>query len=93
MADKKLLKALGQLSVERRRPVTRDRFFCRRNLACFEACSICEVFGCCDMCVSFGQPDRCQTCVRSVPGPESQIETTAEESAAHSGTAPPPAEP
>ena len=93
MADKKLLKALGQLSVERRRPVTRDRFFCRRNRACFEACSICEVFGCCDMCVSFGQPDHCQTCVRSVPGLKPQIETTAEVSAAHGGAAPPPAEP
>ena len=23
----------------------RDRFFCRRNLVCFEACSVCEVCG------------------------------------------------
>ena len=43
--------------------------------------------------VSFGQPDQCQTCVRSVPGLKPQIETTAEVSAAHGGTAPPPAEP
>ena len=35
--------------------VMRDRFFCRRNLVCFEACSVCEVCGDCDMCVAFGQ--------------------------------------
>ena len=75
------------------REVIRDRFFCRRNRVCFDACSTCEVYGCCDMCVSFGQPDHCQTCVRSVPGLKPQIETTAEVSAVHGGTAPPPAEP
>ncbi len=42
----------------------RDRFFCRRNLVCFEACSTCDVSGECDMCVSFGQPDRCRKCTR-----------------------------
>ena len=47
----------GVFPVERE--VIWDRFFCHRNRACFEACSICEVFGCCDMCVSFGQPDQC----------------------------------
>lgn len=45
-------------------PEIRDRFFCRRNLVCFEACSVCEVCGDCDMCVAFGQPDRCQECTR-----------------------------
>ena len=44
--------------------VMRDRFFCRRNLVCFEACSVCEVCGDCDMCVAFGQLDRCQKCTR-----------------------------
>lgn len=44
--------------------VIRDRFFCRRNLVCFEACSVCEVCGDCDMCVAFGQLDRCQMCTR-----------------------------
>lgn len=44
--------------------VMQDRFFCRRNLVCFEACSVCEVCGDCDMCVAFGQLDRCQKCTR-----------------------------
>ena len=50
------------LPVERK--VIKDRFFCRRNWVCFEACSLCEVNGDCDMCASYGQPDRCQKCTR-----------------------------
>lgn len=46
------------------REVIRDRFFCRRNRVCFEACSLCETNGDCDMCVFCGQPDRCQKCTR-----------------------------
>lgn len=42
----------------------KDRFFCRRNLVCFEACSKCEVNGECFMCVSHGNPDKCQVCER-----------------------------
>ena len=46
------------------RKVIRDRFFCRRNRSCFEACSRCEDHGACEICVSFGQPDYCQKCTR-----------------------------
>lgn len=42
----------------------RDRFFCRRNWACFEACSECDVHGECFMCASFGDPGKCSGCTR-----------------------------
>lgn len=42
----------------------KDRFFCRRNWACFEACSECDVHGECFMCASFGDPGKCNGCTR-----------------------------
>lgn len=46
----------------------KDRFFCRRNLVCFEACSECEVHGECFMCTSCGDTGKCSSCTRSYEG-------------------------
>lgn len=46
----------------------KDRFFCRRNLVCFEACSECDVYGECFMCVSYGDPGKCRSCTRYYEG-------------------------
>lgn len=42
----------------------KDRFFCRKNSVCMEACSACESNGVCDICASFGEPDVCVLCDR-----------------------------
>lgn len=42
----------------------KDRFFCRKNSVCMEACSACESNGVCDICASFGEPDVCALCDR-----------------------------
>lgn len=42
----------------------KDRFFCRRNRICFEACSECDVHGECFMCISCGDTGKCSGCTR-----------------------------
>ncbi len=42
----------------------KDRFFCRKNSVCMEACSACESNGVCEICASFGEPDVCVLCDR-----------------------------
>lgn len=42
----------------------KDRFFCRKNFVCMEACSACESNGVCDICASFGEPEVCACCDR-----------------------------
>lgn len=46
----------------------KDRFFCRRNRICFEACSECDVHGECFICTSFGDPGKCTKCTRYYEG-------------------------
>lgn len=46
----------------------KDRFFCRKNWVCFEACSECDVHGECFMCVSCGDPGKCRSCTRCYEG-------------------------
>lgn len=46
----------------------KDRFFCRRNLVCFEACGECEVHGECFMCTSCGDTGKCCSCTRYYEG-------------------------
>lgn len=42
----------------------KDRFFCRKNSVCMEACSACESNGVCEICASFSEPDVCALCDR-----------------------------
>lgn len=43
----------------------KDRFFCRKNFVCMEACSACASNGECTICASFGEPDVCMWCERN----------------------------
>lgn len=61
----------------------KDRFFCRKNYYCIEACSKCCDYGECFSCASLGFPDQCQKCERNYT--KEQLEKIRSEEAAGYG--------